>query len=208
MRRRNRVTSDPEATLFSLTEKMASQGTPLIPRVVPPEADFRQWDHYPAGDAVSRSTAARWFYHAHPPEQRATDEHGHFHLFLPLSAFEGIAPLANAKPKAGRKKSPAQVVHFAALAFDTRGLPTRWFTVNRWVTNEYLMPADSIIERLEQFDVTDAPGDPLVNGWLTAAVSLHRSEIAKLLRLRDEALEDCGYEDRGREILSSTRFEI
>lgn len=199
---------DPEAALFDLTGQMASQGVPLISRVVPPDAEFRQWDHYPEGDAISPSTKARWFYHAHPPDQREPGEHGHFHLFLPCSAFDGIEALASPGPKNKRGKTPSKVVHFAALAFNTAGLPTHWFTVNRWVTNEYLMPAEAIVERLNLFDVSDAPGDALVNQWITAAVALYRSEIAELLRQRDIGLFDNAYEDRDREILSSAVFEL
>lgn len=186
---------------------MASQGKPLVPRVVPPDCDFRQWDHYPEKDAVSPSNKARWFYHAHPPEQREPGEHGHFHLFLPLDAFDGVAPLAKAKPKTEGKK-PAKVVHFIALSCNVQGIPTHWFTTNRWVTNEYFMPGDAIIDRLDRFDVDDAPGDPLVNGWLTAAVATFRAQIAELIRERDAALAGQSLEDRNLEILSSGPLEL
>ncbi|WP_299324306.1 hypothetical protein [Parasphingopyxis sp.] len=201
------MSESPEATLFALTEQMASQGTPLVPRVVPPDCDFRQWDHYPEKDAVSPSNKSRWFYHAHPPEQREPGEHGHFHLFLPLDAFDGIEPLAEAKPKT-KDKTPAKVVHFVALSCNTQGIPTHWFTTNRWVTNEYFMPGEAIIERLDLFDVDDAPGDPLVNGWLTAAVATFRDQIAELVRERDTALDGQSLDDRNLEILSSGPLDL
>ncbi|QLC25149.1 hypothetical protein HFP57_09020 [Parasphingopyxis algicola] len=200
---RSAIADDPEATLFALTEQMASQGVSLVPRVVPPESDFRQWDHYPQKDAISASNRSRWFYHAHPPEQREPGEHGHFHLFLPLDAFEGIEPEAAPEPRNKKGKTPAKVVHFIALSCNVEGIPTHWFTTNRWVTNEYFMPAAAIIERLDLFDVTDAPGDPLVNGWLTAVVAMFRDQISDLLRERDEALAGQSLDDRKLEILSS-----
>lgn len=187
---------------------MASQGVSLVPRVVPPEIDFRQWTHYPEKDAISPSTKARWFYHAHPPEQREPGEHGHFHLFLPLDAFEGIEPRAKPQPKNKKGKTPAKVVHFIALSCNLQGIPTHWFTTNRWVTNEYFMSANEIIERLGQFEVSDANGDPLVNGWLTAAVAVFREQIAELIHQRDAALVDQSLDDRVLEILSTGPLEI
>ena len=204
---RSLLNDSPEATLFALTERMASQGTPLVPRVVPPDSDFRQWDHYPEKDAVSPSNKSRWFYHAHPPEQREPGEHGHFHLFLPLDAFEGVTPLAEAKPKT-EGKTPAAVVHFVALSCNVQGVPTHWFTTNQWVTNEYFMPAEAIVDRLGLFDVDDAPGDPLVNGWLTAAVATFRDQIAELIRKRDSALAGHSLDDRQLEILSSGPLDL
>lgn len=187
---------------------MASQGVSLVPRVVPPECEFRQWTHYPEKDAISPSTKARWFYHAHPPEQREPGEHGHFHLFLPLDAFDGVDPLAVPKPKTKKGKTPAKVVHFIALSCNLDGIPTHWFTTNRWVTNEYFMPADPIIERLDLFDVRDTPEDSLVNGWLTAAVATFRDQIAELIRQRDTALVGQSLDDSNLEILSSGPLEI
>lgn len=186
---------------------MASQGVSLVPRVVPPEAEFRQWTHYPEKDAVSPATKSRWFYHAHPPEQREPGEHGHFHLFLSLDNFDGVEPLAEARQKT-EGKTPAKVVHFVALSCNLDGIPTHWFTTNRWVTNEYFMAGDAIIDRLDRFDVTDAPGDPLVNGWLTAAVAVFRDQIADLVRERDSALDGQSLDDRKLEILSSRPLDL
>lgn len=200
---RSQLGEDPEATLFAVTEQMASQGLPLVPRVVPPDTDFRQWDHYPENDAISASNRSRWFYHAHPPEQREPGEHGHFHLFLPLDMFDGAQPLGVPKPKNKKGKTPAKVVHLIALSCNVQGIPTHWFTTNRWVTNEYFMSGAAIIERLHRFDVCDAPGDPLVNGWLTAAVATFRNQIAGLIRERDEKLGESSLEDRSLEILSA-----
>jgi Domain of unknown function (DUF6969) len=205
---RSILTDDPETTLFALTKQMTSQGVSLVPRVVPPEAEFRQWTHYPQKDAISPSTGARWFYHAHPPEQREAGEHGHFHMFLPLNAFEGEPPRAKPEPKNTKGKTPANAVHFIALSCNLQGVPTHWFTTNRWVTNEYFMDAEAIVERLDRFDVRDANADPLVNGWLTAAVAVFRQQITELIHRRDAALADQSLEDRTLEILSSGPLEI
>ena len=70
------------------------------------------------------------------------------------------------------------------------------------------MAGDAIIDRLDRFDVTDAPGDPLVNGWLTAAVAVFRDQIADLVRERDSALDGQSLDDRKLEILSSRPLDL
>ncbi len=74
---------------------MAPAGGPLIERVLlhPPQT-YTQSIHYPAGDAIDLNSQARWFYHAHAPAERGCSDHGHFHLFLPQTAFGDEALLA------------------------------------------------------------------------------------------------------------------
>ena len=188
-------------------EVMVGEGRVLIQRVLPqPPATFTQWEHYPKGDAIDPVTKARWFYHADPPEQRGPKEHGHFHLFLPLAAFDGVEPLA--KPT---KKKPAKVVHVAALCFDTDGLPTHWIATNQWVTDEYLYPAEAIIARLGQMDMREAgttKGIPLVGRWLTCALAVARRDVEALLRARDAKLATVDPQDRDAEILASAPFLV
>ncbi len=194
--------------LVSATVEMAQSGLPLMRRVVP-DTDYRIWDNYPPDDAVDRQTGARWFYHAHPPEERDASEHGHFHLFLDRDSFDGTH--ARAAPVAPGE-ADARVVHIAALSIDLNGLPTKLFTVNRWVTDEWLYTADSICERLYSFDLTHAvDGDPLVNRWLTAAVATFAPEIEQILAERDAAIAgvaDSFFEDRSAEILSTLDIDL
>lgn len=196
------------AELIDATVAMAADGVPLMKRVVP-DAGYRVWDHYPIDDAVDARTGARWFYHAHPPEERDAGEHGHFHLFLDRENFFPRRP--RAKPL-DPDAPDAGVVHIAALSIDFSGLPTKLFTVNRWVTDEWLYDATAIIERLPTFDLSHArDGDPLVNRWLTAAVATFAPEIERILHQRDAALSGAGpafFEDRAHEILSATAIDL
>ena len=198
---------DPREALLALTEEMVEEGALLIPRVLPagPEA-FRQWEHYPRGDAIDPESGARWFYHAHPPEQRGPNEHGHFHIFLPLSAFDGIRPLV-----APRKDDAVPVVHVAGLNFDRDGLPATWMTVNHWVTDEYLMPSKAIIARLDRLRLDGAgesKGIAKVGRWLTLALRASRRDLEAILRERDERLGDVDPHDKANEVLSSRPFTI
>jgi hypothetical protein len=194
--------------LFRLTEQIVEEGVSLVPRVVPMDAPFVQYQHYPKGDCIAPGNKSRWFYHAHKPEEREEGEHGHFHMFLPGDVFKGVEPL-NAPPHKKNKKGnfPAKVVHFAALGFDTAGMPLYWFTTNYWVTAEYMMPADAIAQRLKLFNMKGAPGDPLVNDWLTAAVEVFRDPIISLLEERDKII-GAAVEEEGDKAYLNKKIEI
>ena len=196
------------AELIATTVAMAEGGMPLMRRVVP-ENDHRVWAHYPPNDAVDSATEARWFYHAHPPEEREAGEHGHFHLFLDRDAFGGVEAIAGPlDPQTG----DARVVHIAALSIDLVGLPTTLFSVNRWVTDEWLHAAPYILDRLHMFDLSTASsGDELVNRWLTAAVATFAPEIESVLTSRDHAIAGARpgfFENRSAEILSSIDIDL
>ena len=199
--------TDAAAALIEATIAVATAGVPLMLRVLPTEAPSEIWAHYPPDDAVDAATGARWFYHAHPPGERAAGEHGHFHLFFARDRIAGT-PLAG--PVEG-VSSGADVVHVVAVTIDTDGLPTALFCVNRWVTDEWLFPANAIVAALDRFDLGQAGGDPLVNRWLTAAVAFFRPQIEAALTARDAALAGwtaADFEDRGREILASVAIDI
>ena len=102
------------------------------------------------------------------------------------------------------------MVHIAALSISPAGLPLSLFTVNRWVTNEWLYPHGEIMSALAGFDLADAPGDPLVNRWLTAMVHLCAPLIDSLLAERDAALAAAGWdgENCALEILSTTTVDL
>ncbi|MDC0886478.1 hypothetical protein OAS19_01625 [Altererythrobacter sp.] len=201
------LASRSRAALLELSADMAAEGEMLIQRVIPSAPDeFRQWDHYPMGDAIDPDSRARWFYHAHPPEQRGPGEHGHFHIFLPLAVFEGVKPIS--KPQA---EDAVKVVHVAALNFDRDGLPTTWMTVNQWVTDEYLMPAEAIIARLDDL-VLDRAGEKQglekIGRWLGLALQSSRSDLEAMLRERDAALSSLDPRDKAHEILTIRPFAL
>lgn len=193
--------------LIELSIEMNRQGLPLMQRILPSDTAAEIWAHYPADDAISPVSGSRFFYHCHPPEQHGAGEHGHFHLFLPLSLFRRQDALS-VPPEDGSKR--AEVVHFAALSVDCSGLPVKLFTVNRWVTDEWLFPAELVTALLLAFDLSGADGDELVNQWLTAFVSLAREDIGRLLANRDVLLaaKDWPGEDRSIEITSSTSINL
>lgn len=190
--------------LLSSTQAMFAEGRPLMNRVLPPHAPLEVWQHYPDGDVVTCEAGSRYFYHCHPPGERAEGEHGHFHLFLAKTAMPTVVHPLRAPAEISPQEPRADVVHIAALAISTEGLPLSWFTTNRWVTDEWLYPAATIAAQLDRFDLRGAAGDPLVNDWITAMVALSRIELVDLLVQRDAVLadQDPTGEDRTVEIAS------
>ncbi|MEM1196511.1 MAG: hypothetical protein AAGH57_10445 [Pseudomonadota bacterium] len=169
-------------TVIETITAMAQEQKPLMLRVIPEEgATF--WTHYPKGDARSASCQSRWYYHVHAAGKRDEDEHGHFHLFLHRSQLpDGLEP--KVWPPQG-EDTKAHVTHLMGLSINTLGIPRSWFVTNRYVTNEFLYPAEVMIDHLSAFNVDDTQQDDLVNRFVTAMVALYRDEIAELLRQRD-----------------------
>ena len=200
-------------TVIETITKMVQEQRPLMLRVVPEEGTTF-WTHYPKGDARDEFCKSRWFYHVHKPGKRETDEHGHFHLFLHRSQLpEGLEP--KVWPPQG-EDCKAHVTHIVCLSIDTNGIPKSWFTVNRYVTNEFLFPAETMIEHLPDFNVDHTKEDDLVNRFVTAMVALYRDDIAQLLRERDAKQAEleaehgpAGYEKAsGVEVLSQIPIDL
>lgn len=200
--------------LFSSTQEMFDSGQPLMNRVLPSDGNVQIWDHYPEGDVVNGPAGCRYFYHCHPVGERGEGEHGHFHLFFDKAAMPATFDPLIAAPEAPKDQPRANVVHIAALAISNEGLPIEWFGTNRWVTDEWLYPADAIIGMLGQFDLTGQSGDPLVNQWLTAMLGLSHAPLAKILHERDDYLRKADMsgtthgEDRAVEITSAAPISL
>ena len=206
--------TDAAYTVIETVTQMAQEQRPLMLRVLPEGGESNVWTHYPKGDARDAKTKSRWYYHVHAPGSRDEGEHGHFHLFLHRTQLpKGFEPTV--WPPQG-EDCKAHVTHLVGLSIDTIGIPRAWFTVNRFVTNEFLFPADVMIEHLPDFNVDQTKEDDLVNRFVTAMVALYREEIAELLRQRDlrhaELVVEHGdkaYEKQsGVEVLSQIRIDL
>lgn len=187
---------------------VAEAGSPLMRRVLPEDAVFRIWDHFPDNDAVDETSGSRWFYHAHAPEEGRTEEHGHFHLFLSRHLFEKRAVIA---APVDWSRDKAELVHIAAISMDQRGVPVRLFSTNRWATDEWLYPAGHILDRIRLFDLSHATGDPLVNAWLAAALPAFLPELRVLLHERDRVIGGRSatfFEARQHDVLSSVDLDL
>lgn len=185
LRERAMTERDAAEVVVETITRMALEQRPLMLRVLP-AGDVHFWAHYPDDDARDAMTRSRWYYHVHAPGDRDPSEHGHFHLFLHRTQLNDPAAVLVA-PAEG-EDALAHVTHIAGLSVDQSGVPLAWFATNRWVTDEFLYPADAMIAHLDRYNVDATPEDGLVNRFLTAMVALYRTELADLLRTRDAKL--------------------
>lgn len=157
-----------------------------------------RWQHYPMADVIDPSSGAMFYYHAHDSTDRPDDEHGHFHLFIQPEVATGFS-------------------HFVALSLDARGGIRSIFTTNRWVTDEQMRPAKTLIEWLPQAFVIDRSRPSwLVSRWLMMVVRLLVPQIQQALWMRDSALSwdgvqelpDALQEDRARHVLSEVPINM
>jgi len=171
---------------------------------------FFEWDHYPPGDVYDDEFHGQYYYHAHPPDQRFENEHGHFHTFMrPKGMPEGIRPAP--VPGFNKPDDPDdELSHLIAIAMTKEGFPFRLFTVNRWVTGEVWYTASDVTTLLDRFKIDHTRPSWPVNRWVTGMVALFKPQIAVLVEARDRAVADWAeahpdvdvYEDRELEVTS------
>lgn len=162
------------------------------------EKPITAWEHYPADDCRDPQSGAMYYYHAHEPEEWHRDEHGHFHLFV-------------------RPSADADFTHVMAIAMSAHGLPNALFSTNGWVTDEKMLPANEVMQLLEErWEINRARPSWLVTQWLSSMVKLLRPFTEKLLQLRDQQFtwSDDGkpsgtlLDDRNTHILSELSLDL
>lgn len=174
--------------ILSVYEALARKGEHLFGPLVgnqPPE----QWRHYPEDDAADATGRFQWFYHSHPPADRAPAiEHGHIHLF---ARREALGSLSTASDRAfnalvGNPRRRPATRHLLAVGFDAKGVPVSLFTVNGWVTGDLMLAADRTEALL--VDLRLDTGHVHIDAVLAAICALCRGDISTLMSARDEAL--------------------
>jgi len=222
-----RMAAAGQAALDCL-KSLAAAGDSVVSKALGSAESFYEWQHYPAGDVYDPRTHAQYYYHAHPPAERGTSEHGHFHAFLrPRGMPAGVQPLmlpelaipdAPAQPQ-GPVLPPARqpnqgedndkLSHLVAISMDSRGLPIRLFTTNRWVTGETWYGAEDVVRMLDRFAIgTGEPSRPL-NAWITAMFTLFRPQMHALLAARDAAIMTWRRRHRGKiHVFEDRRLEV
>jgi len=148
-----------------------------------------EFEHYPPDDVIDPEWRAQYYYHAH----RGEDEHGHFHCFvrIPNPDSAGTVP-----------------VHLGAISMDAMGLPRALFATNRWVTDEYWLPAEDTMALLDRFVVDHAAPSWPVNRWISSMAILFRPHFEALLHHRDATLDAWRRHHPGRDALEDPALEI
>ncbi len=172
------------------TRQFLRDGQTVISALIGTQS-FVEWQHYPERDARSRN-GGLFYYHAHAASQRATGEHGHFHLFAPNPRKDCAA----GQP----------FTHLIALSVDDRGMPLRVFTTNQWVTAECWEPAPAV-SRLAAGTHFDRIRPVAIGRWLQSMLDLFRPQIERVVQLRDARIRALHAAGRGN-LLADRRTHI
>jgi hypothetical protein len=169
-----------------------------------------QWAHYPEDDVIDHTNGYQYFYHSHAPEDRSNSEHGHFHLFARTDVECNQIDEAKERDflsQFGATPIDAVTGSLLCLSLNARGVPTKFFTVNRWVTGDRFFDAETTLGLLNRFSMTIAQPST-VNQFLAAMVQLFWPQIEQLLMKRDEKLFDSVKRGNRTRILEDKRTEI
>lgn len=211
--------ADAGATILECYRVLQKSSSNVVGEVLRHQGDFFEWDHYPNGDVYDHQTHSQFYYHAHPPENRAHiwgNEHGHFHTFLrPKGMPKKVKPVKLPDFEKPEGDNDA-LTHFVGISMDNAGYPVRLFTTNRWVTGETWYTANDVSSLLPRFDMDLATPSWPTNLWITNMIRLFQPHIEDLLQQRDAAVvkwetENPGinaYEDRKLEITSIADISV
>jgi len=150
---------------MGVMQRLAHQRSNLSIAALCGARQFIQWQHYPARDAVDATHHSEFYYHAHNGAQHSHDEHGHFHVFT--------------RP-GGRQRFH----HLIGVSMTPKGLPTRLFLTNQWVTGEHWAAPQQLEPLLHEFHCQLRGRLSPVSRWISAMVHLYRSEIQALHQRR------------------------
>lgn len=187
---------------------LAKTGDNVVGELLRGCGTFVEWDHYPENDVYDPETHAQYYYHAHPPEDRGFEEHGHFHLFLRPRGMRPEtrpAPVPDASPPAGDNDA---LSHLVAISMDRYGWPRRLFTTNRWVTGETWYSAPDVIDMLDRFVVDVVRPNWIVNAWISCIIPLFKPVIIDLLLERDRRIALWQEAHRDQNVFEDRRLEI
>lgn len=184
---------------------LAQRGQHLLGQLLGSELP-RQWQHYPADDAIDVKRAYQWFYHSHAPEDRPdAGEHGHLHLFarrkLWVHRLRSAAEIEWASLE-GEVSQHVKTRHLLSIGLNAKGLPTSLFTVNSWVTGDLMLSASNTSLLLENMRLDT--GYETVDAVIESVITLYAAEIRQLLIKRDALL----FQNKAPGILYDERFEI
>jgi len=206
---------------------LTKTGDNVVGEVLRDQGVFREWDHYPRDDIYDALTHAQFYYHAHPANQRAWDEHGHFHTFLrtrgmprsvkPAGVPPPLDPVAPALDKRPVSADNTALSHLVAISMNAAGLPIRLFTTNRWVTGETWYAAADVCAMLDYFAIDHTHPSWALNRWISAMFRLFKPQMLELVRARDRTIaawrsragaKVSAYDDRLLEVTSMLAIDI
>jgi hypothetical protein len=103
------------------------------------------------------------------------------------------------------KRDAKSFHHLVGIALDQKGLPTRLFTTNQWVTGEEMIDSDLVIKSLKDFEIVVKGRMAPVSNWVGALIQLFATEIEGLLLERDQKIALLVTEYGNRELVLSSK---
>ncbi|MHB1531749.1 MAG: DUF6969 family protein [Acidithiobacillus sp.] len=173
---------------------LAGCGVNVVADLLRGQEPFTEGLHYPSDDAMDAKTGARFYYHAHAGP---LDEHGHFHLFAPVSPSWRET-----------EDCTKDLVHLVAISMDLWGMPQALFSINHWVSGGRWRDAGKTLDLLGRYRVEHAYPSWLVNRWTTAMLRLFRPHIATLLAARDNAIREAATGISVAAVLADRRWPV
>ena len=170
--------------LANIQMQYAKSGRTLNEAALCGAKDFVEWRHYPSNDLVDGYSGYEFYYHAHSADEMPNGEHGHFHVI---------------------KRDAETFHHLIGIALDQKGLPTRLFTTNQWVTGEEMINSALAIKSLKGFEMAIKGRMAPVGNWVGSLIQLFIAEIEKLIVERDQKIALLVTECGNRELVLNSR---
>ncbi|MBY0574753.1 MAG: hypothetical protein K2P84_13830 [Undibacterium sp.] len=189
---------DAAVSLVTSLQKLTESGEQVVQAMIG-AAPFVEWEHYPENDVRDEKRASQYFYHAHPGRRRPFVEHGHFHLFVHAEE------LGLRKKDAGFSPAPAHVI---AVSMTAQGIPSGFFTVNRWVTKGTWLSLPECTMALDTFEVKGRSGNGHIHRFLKSLITLYRPHILALIKERDRIMEKLCRERDRRSVFADRSIEV
>ena len=170
--------------LANIQMQFAKSGRTLNEAALCGAKDFVEWQHYPNNDLADSNSGYEFYYHAHSANEMPDGEHGHFHVI---------------------KRNAKTFHHLVGIALNQKGLPTRLFTTNQWVTGEEMVDSVATIKFVKEFDMVVKGRMAPVSNWVGSLIQLFSAEIEKLIVERDQKIASIEAEFGGHELVLSSR---
>ena len=187
----------------------------VVGEILRHQGKFYEWDHYPKGDVYDRQTHSLYFYHAHSVGGR-DPEHGHFHTFVRAKGMpRGMKPI-DRKDRSAWPSGNDALSHIVGISMDSKGMPIRLFTTNRWVTGETWYKARDVIKLIGLYSIDHAQPSWPTNRWVSGMIKLFWPHVIMLLKARDKSVEAWEkqkpdqdvFEDRDLEVTSQVEIDV
>jgi len=174
--------------LANIQMRYAESGRTLNEAALCGAKEFIEWQHYPINDLVDEVSGYEFYYHAHSADEMPHGEHGHFHVI---------------------KRNAKGFHHLIGIALNQKGLPTRLFTTNQWVTGEEMADSTIVVRSIQEFEMLTKGRMALVTKWISALIKLFSAEIKCLILERDQKIAQLVAKQGNREIvLNSKKYHV